>query len=693
MFYASGPICSTCQSFLSAYLQATIYDARSEHVLAPNFASLNASANSGCSLCQIVRQYCLYQWSNTLLLSNEHQITLAISNAHQDFLRQMSRSNPSIYNEVANVTAYRRPMMDAGLENNWSVGVLLGREYSPYCFGRLEVASPKPISHLLSTEYAEQSIYSDKGIAVVAAQAKNWLNICCKDHETCAGFIAIGGHESKKIIPTRLIDVGNDEQGQPAKLHIVSEDDGTDIEYLTLSYAWGPVPDFPKTTKSNLQGMMTRLPWSKLPRTIQDAIVFTRAMGIKYLWVDALCILQAKGPRDQAHKADWRHEAARFGHYYQNSVLTLAATGSSSSDQGLFLTRLGLSVPKEPLTYQEMSSSGSVNEVVIRSAPPEWHKEIKHSPLLQRGWAIQERYLSKRILHFTSNCVLWECDRLRATEADPSGSQMELIRRTPDGDPGFISIFRGNQDDNSEVQLGWRSFIESYAGTLFSYPSDRLPALSGIAESMKHRIGGNYIAGLWENSIHQDLCWMVIEPFSESFQKVHTLPSWSWATVGKRVSFLPLTSPEVQVKSWKLKNNGADTSGQVSGAKLRLHGRFKELNLSDLGLRLNPDPDVIDNVLKVDHSTHARREQPCAYLDTTVARDISLQNHPCLLIGTGRHNRSSQRLHCYEGCALILEATGKRRGRFEEFRRIGFIAYIPWFDSEMPIKERTIDLV
>ena len=137
--------------------------------------------------------------------------------------------------------------------------------------------------------------------------------------------------------------------------------------------------------------MMTRLPWSKLPRTIQDAIVFTRAMGVKYLWVDALCILQAKGPRDKVHKADWLHEASRFGHYYQNSVLTLAATGASSSDQGLFLPRPGLSAPKEPLIYQEISSSRSVNEVVIRLMFPSWHKEIKHSPLLQRGWAIQER--------------------------------------------------------------------------------------------------------------------------------------------------------------------------------------------------------------------------------------------------------------------------------------------------------------
>jgi hypothetical protein len=258
-------------------------------------------------------------------------------------------------------------------------------------------------------------------------------------------------------------------------------------------------------------------------------------------------------------------------------------------------------------------------------------------------------------------------------------------------DHKFISTLRYIQGDDSNIQASWRSFIEGYAGTLFSYPSDRLSALSGIAESMKHRIGENYIAGLWENSIPQDLCWMVTEPFSQSFQKVHTLPSWSWATVGKRVTFLPLIDSEIQVKSWKLKNNGADTSGQVSGAKLRLHGSFIELNLAtDIGLRANPDHDVIDNVLKADSSTDGLRDPTRAYLDTTVARDISLQNHPCLLIGDGTH--TPEQSGYPSECALILEATGKRRGQFEEFGGIGFIESITRLNP-LAITERTIDLV
>lgn len=132
---------------------------------------------------------------------------------------------------------------------------------------------------------------------------------------------------------------------------------------------------------------MAILPWSELPRAIHNATVFTKAMGIRYLWADALCILQAEGPDEKTHKADWRREAARFGHYYQNSVLSLTEAGAGSSHQGLFLPRLGLS---EPLAYQEVSSSGTVNKVGIQQTNPKWYKEMDNSPLLQRGWAAQE---------------------------------------------------------------------------------------------------------------------------------------------------------------------------------------------------------------------------------------------------------------------------------------------------------------
>lgn len=174
---------------------------------------------------------------------------LEMNHTQQDLLRHLRKIAPSFSSEFTNKPTFCRPTMLVGLENHLKATLSLGREYSPIPLplpGSLTVEPSKPTSHLLSTENMGQGTSSSQGIAVTAGDAKSWLNICCKDHETCTKFRVIGGHESKKIVPTRLIDVGNDEDGQPAGLHIVSEDDGNDIEYLALSYAWGPVTHFLK---------------------------------------------------------------------------------------------------------------------------------------------------------------------------------------------------------------------------------------------------------------------------------------------------------------------------------------------------------------------------------------------------------------------------------------------------------------
>lgn len=68
-----------------------------------------------------------------------------------------------------------------------------------------------------------------------------------------------------------------------------------------------------------------------LPQNFQDAIITVRTLGLRYLWIDALCIIQ-----DSAQ--DWEHEAAQMGTVYNSAYLTIAATSASSSSNG-FLKR------------------------------------------------------------------------------------------------------------------------------------------------------------------------------------------------------------------------------------------------------------------------------------------------------------------------------------------------------------------
>lgn len=193
------------------------------------------------------------------------------------------------------------------------------------------------------------------------------------------------------------------------------------LDFATLSHVWGSGTVNIKITSANLPAMRQNIDWLSLPRTIQDAVVMTRKLGIRYLWLDSLCILQAKGENDADHAADWRREAARFGGYYENSVVTIAETGAVDASEGLFLNRPGLVFEAQPHSVDRISHSASLTPITIYPQTPTWSSEIKGAPLSQRGWAAQERLLSRRILHFARNCVLWECHTLLATEMNPSG--------------------------------------------------------------------------------------------------------------------------------------------------------------------------------------------------------------------------------------------------------------------------------
>ncbi|PTD04174.1 hypothetical protein FCULG_00000034 [Fusarium culmorum] len=190
------------------------------------------------------------------------------------------------------------------------------------------------------------------------------------------------------VVPTRLIDVGTENSSQPPRLCLPRKDQSCgNIEYAALSYAWGLVNNShsSRTTASNLEEMLRGLPFSQLPKTIQDAIVFTRKLGFRYLWVDALRILQSEGPHDASHQQDWSHEATRFGYYYQNAAITIAATGARSLDDGLFLPRPALAFDPNPVILRRKRPTGETRDISILPNVPSWISEIKKAPLYEGG--------------------------------------------------------------------------------------------------------------------------------------------------------------------------------------------------------------------------------------------------------------------------------------------------------------------
>lgn len=85
-----------------------------------------------------------------------------------------------------------------------------------------------------------------------------------------------------------------------------------------------------KTTTDTIKEGMKPIPESTLPLTFRHAVVLTRTLGCRYLWINSLCIVQDD-------EDDWQVEAAQMASIYRNSLLTLAATAATGPTDGLFL--------------------------------------------------------------------------------------------------------------------------------------------------------------------------------------------------------------------------------------------------------------------------------------------------------------------------------------------------------------------
>lgn len=136
--------------------------------------------------------------------------------------------------------------------------------------------------------------------------------------------------------PKRFIKVGN--PGQTNLVHIVEMDHAPQEPFAALSYCWGPTEVNYSTTASRLENHKQQLAWDRLPKTVQDAITVTQNLGIPYLWVDALCIVQRSEYQGDAglvvDDGDWAEEAVKMAGVYRHACVTIIALSPKSSDQG-----------------------------------------------------------------------------------------------------------------------------------------------------------------------------------------------------------------------------------------------------------------------------------------------------------------------------------------------------------------------
>ena len=226
-----------------------------------------------------------------------------------------------------------------------------------------------------------------------------WLRRCDKEH-ACNGR----GPGLKKVLPTRLLFVGN---LNTDILSICNTTELGDKDYVALSHCWGNLSEEEKrkicTTGENFRSRQKGFSINDLPRTFQDAIRVTRELGQQYLWIDSLCILQ------DDDKKDWKYEAKRMEDVFSSAYCVIAAHPATSSEESSapsphkgFLQR-GISSRYVQIT------DASGRRIYFCADMDDFENDVNKSPLNTRGWVLQERALSRRTVHFTTNHMYWEC--------------------------------------------------------------------------------------------------------------------------------------------------------------------------------------------------------------------------------------------------------------------------------------------
>jgi len=261
-----------------------------------------------------------------------------------------------------------------------------------------------------------------------------WIDTCKSSHSRCR-------QKTRALLPTRVIDVVPVSGSQNPRLVVTN---GQQEDYVALSHCWGSLMaseagKHARTLKQNLDAMVAEIPLVLLPQNFQDAITTVRKLNLRYLWIDALCIIQ-----DDA--LDWAREAARMGDVYGSAYLTIVATSAASSTDG-FLQRPRSLLPTIAMPYFKRGDSypdGYFYVAHRRTMDDEsWYENVDFAKWNKRGWTFQEQLLSGRLLHFTSRQLFWECPTTDSSEEN-------LPRRMKEYRPRWISKERSKVVPPSE---------------------------------------------------------------------------------------------------------------------------------------------------------------------------------------------------------------------------------------------------
>jgi hypothetical protein len=458
-----------------------------------------------------------------------------------------------------------------------------------------------PAANYVSNRPVRQPQYASFNLA------RRWIDDCLEFHEHCPG-------PEIPALPTRVIDVGAEDEDDP-KLVLSKGQKGW---YATLSYCWGGSQPFTltlETMESKQQGISV----SETPNTFRDAIRVARLLNIQYLWIDALCIIQDS-------EVDKAVEMATMDQVYHNAAVTIAAANVEACSQSFLARWVPRSYP-DPFRLAKIKfpcADEQTGNIFVESGLGYGPNK---EPLSKRGWALQERLVSPRVLTFGRHQMWWHCQTAQHSEGGGFsddfvgiGNSMERL-----GYDFFQQKGESQRSTGSNpVYENWRDIVDDYSNRQLTVRTDTLPALSGIATRFASVLNDTYCAGLWRNDMLRCLAWWTAPGAETRRPSEYRAPTWSWASIDTSVCWWRreakpkmefLIPTEVINCEVKLVYPMAPF-GEVQAGTVELRGLVKDLDWDgDLEIRdadgdpiVDISPDVAVETLHVD--TDARGSQP-----------------------------------------------------------------------------------
>lgn len=449
--------------------------------------------------------------------------------------------------------------------------------------------------------------------------------------------------DTTSFFPKRLIDLGSEQTQCPKLICPFRTELGEHTKqlvlepssrYAALSYCWGPESAAQmqlKLTRENKHEFLVEIPMEKASPIIRDTVICCRALGFRYLWIDAICIFQDD-------KKDWEEQSYEMKEIFAHAWICICTLTSSSCMEG-FLQKpidrhLNIMIGyRESIQIEsayslrympEMHYPSKYNQDFLSELPP-FLRDLEISAWKDRGWIYQERVLSKRKIYFGETMVHFQQDNRVTSESGmvfhdetfPPYLRNRVDLTSP-FDNFYPRLHPGTLTEEKVSEYGryasdlWYQLLEGFNSCKWTHELDVFPGLSGIASLFHQASQDQYLAGLWRKDLYCGLIWLanrsiyshwhgydvesagyktlreLMNSFSDETIKI--APSWSWAArqpyelqfyiklgINTGCRIRSHLRPELNLLKASASIDGENPFGRIHNAALQISG--KRVNL------------------------------------------------------------------------------------------------------------------